>query len=54
MKKKISRISSLEKKYINEVLNNSFRSSKNSLMTKKFENEFAKIYNSKYAISFTN
>ncbi len=53
-KNNIKRISILEKKYINEVLKYSFRSSKNSLMTKKFENEFARIYKSKYAISFVN
>jgi perosamine synthetase len=48
------RIFGNEKKYLDDVLKNQFRSSKNGYMVKKFENKFAKIFNSKYAIAFTN
>ena len=50
----ITRISELEKKYVNEVLDNSFRSSSNGAMTTRFERAFARVYGSEYAICFSN
>lgn len=48
------RITELEKKYVLEVLESEFRSSKNVNMTKRFEDAFAEFFQSKYAISFIN
>jgi perosamine synthetase len=50
----MKRISELEKQYVLEVLESEFRSSKFVNMTQKFEEEFAKFFDSKYAISFIN
>ena len=50
----MKRISDLEKRYVLEVLESEFRSSKYVNMTQKFEEEFAKFFDSKYAISFIN
>ena len=50
----MKRISELEKKYVLEVLESEFSSSRFVNMTRKFEEEFAKFYDSKYAISFIN
>lgn len=50
----MKRISDLEKKYVLEVLDTGFRSSKSSIMMQRLENEFAKKINKKYAISFIN
>jgi perosamine synthetase len=50
----MKRISELEKQYVLEVLESEFRSSKFVNMTQKFETEFAKFFDSKYAISFIN
>ena len=50
----MERISSLERKYITDVLDNDFRSSKGSVYTKKLEDLFAKKIGVKNAISFTN
>jgi perosamine synthetase len=50
----MDRISSLERKYVNEVLDSQFRTSFGSRMTKKLEEEFAKQFDSKFAISFIN
>jgi perosamine synthetase len=52
--KSMTRISELEKKYVLQVLESEFRSSKFVNMTQKFEEEFAKYFESKYAISFIN
>ncbi len=52
--KSMMRISELEKKYVLQVLESEFRSSKFVNMTQKFEEEFAEYFESKYAISFIN
>jgi perosamine synthetase len=48
------RIFGNEHKYVEEVLATDFRSSKGSGMCKRLEEEFAKKFGSKYAISFVN
>ena len=48
------RIYGNEVKYLQEVLANEFRSSSGSVMMKRFEDAFAKRFNSAYAISFVN
>ncbi len=50
----MKRISEIEKKYILEALNNEFSTSLNSYFNNKSENEFAKRYNSQYAIAHIN
>ena len=49
-----SRIFGSEKKYLEEVLETEFRSSKGSSMMQRFEEAFAKRFGSKYAISLVN
>tara|TARA_B100001057_G_scaffold446114_1_gene484368 strand:+ start:184 stop:1335 length:1152 start_codon:yes stop_codon:yes gene_type:complete len=51
---KIKRFSKIEKKYVLEVLKNNFSTSKSNYFVSKLEKEFAKKYNSKFAISFCN
>jgi len=48
------RIFGNELKYLNEVLEGGFRSSKGSIMTRRLEELFAKKFDSDYAISFVN
>ena len=48
------RITDLEFGYIQKVLDNQFRNSANAGMTQRLEEAFAKKFESKYAISFTN
>jgi perosamine synthetase len=43
-----------ELKYVSEVLETNFRSSRGSLMMRRLEDAFARRFNSKYAISFVN
>jgi perosamine synthetase len=43
-----------ELKYVREVLETNFRSSRGSLMTRRLEDAFANRFQSKYAISFVN
>ena len=50
----MERISSLERKYVQNVLDNDFRSSSGAKYTKKLEDLFAKKIGVKNAISFTN
>ena len=50
----MERISALEKKYVLEALENEFETSKNSIFNTKLEQEFAKKFNSKYAIGHCN
>ena len=50
----MNRISELEKKYVLEVLNNEFETSKNSLFNNRLEEEFANRFNTKYAIGHCN
>ena len=50
----IERISGLEKRYVNEVLDTSFRSSKGGTMTSRLERAFADRHGMKFAISFVN
>lgn len=50
----MKRISKLERKYVKEALDNEFSSSKNSIFCSRLEQTFAKLFNSKYAISFVN
>ena len=49
-----NRIFGNERKYVEEVLRNEFRTSSGAEMMKKLEAEFAAQFNSKYAISFIN
>jgi len=50
----MERISNLERKYVSEVLDNSFETSKNSIFNNKLESLFARTFNSNYAIGHTN
>ena len=50
----MKRISNKEIQYLKEVLKSEFSSSKNPNITNRLENKFAKIFNSKFAIAFTN
>lgn len=50
----MKRISSLEKEYISEVLENEFETSKNSVFNCRLEKEFAEKFNVKYAIGHCN
>mgnify|MGYP001228486251 CR=1 FL=1 len=52
--KDIKRISDLEKNYINEVLENNFRTSSGSLMNTRLEKAFSELYGTDYAITFIN
>ena len=52
--KKIERISSLERQYVNEVLDNSFVSTKNYSFVTRLEKEFAERFNAKYAVAMVN
>lgn len=52
--KKIERISALERKYVLEVLDNGFESSKNYSMVTQLEKEFAKLFGAKYAVAMIN
>ena len=49
-----SRIFGNEKRYLEEVLDTSFRSSKGALMMRRLEEAFAARFGVKYAISFVN
>jgi perosamine synthetase len=49
-----SRIYGNELKYLKDVLDTEFRSSKGSIMTRKLEELFGQRFGSKYAISFVN
>jgi perosamine synthetase len=51
---KIERISDLERKYINDVLQQNFRSSSGGKYMKLLEQEFAKKFNNNFGISFVN
>ena len=48
------RITDRENAYVQEVLRHQFRSSANAGMTRRFEEAFAKKFNSKFAIAFAN
>ncbi len=50
----MNRISDLERKYVNEVLDNAFASSKNYSFVTQLEKEFAEKFNTKYAIAMVN
>ncbi len=50
----MNRITELERSYVMEVLDSQFRTSTGSNMTKRLEEKFAEIFDSKYAISFIN
>ena len=50
----MNRISDLEKKYVLEALDNEFETSKNSEFNNRLESEFARTFNSKYAIGHCN
>lgn len=51
---KMSRVFGNELKYVKEVIETEFRSSKGSEMMRRFEELFARIFGSKYAVSFVN
>ena len=46
----MERISDLERKYVNEALDNAFRTSKNSVFNTRLEKEFSEKFGMKYAI----
>ncbi len=48
------RISNLERKYVSEVLDNSFETSKNSIFNNRLEALFAEKYHSRFAIGHVN
>ena len=50
----MKRISDLEKKYVMEVLENEFETSKNSIFNNRLERAFADRFHSKYAIGHCN
>lgn len=50
----MKRISELERKYVLDVLDNEFETSKNSIYNNKLESVFAKMFHSKYAIGHCN
>jgi perosamine synthetase len=50
----MKRISSLEKKYVSEALDNAFSTSLNSMYNNKLEAAFARAYDVKYAIGHVN
>lgn len=50
----MKRFTKLEKKYVLEVINNEFSTSKNGIFNNKLENKFANIFNTKFAISHSN
>ncbi len=50
----MKRISQLEREYVNQVLDNEFSTSLNSIFTNKLETNFAKRFNTKYAIALCN
>lgn len=50
----MKRISDLERKYVEEVLDNSFTSAKNYSFVTRLEKEFAEKFNTKYAIAMVN
>lgn len=50
----MNRITQLEKKYVEDVLNSNFSSSSGSKYMGLFEQEFAKVFEKKFAISFIN
>ena len=50
----MDRISDLERKYVNEVLDNHFTSTKNYSFVTRLEKEFAERFHTKYAIAMVN
>jgi perosamine synthetase len=50
----MNRITDVEKKYVIEVLQNEFNTSKNSIFNNKLESAFAKKFNSNFAIGHVN
>ncbi len=54
MSKFSNRVYGNELKYLQEVLETEFRSSKGAMMMNRFEDAFAKRFNSDYAVSFVN
>lgn len=52
--KDIERISSIEKAYVDEVMDNYFKTSSGSIMNTRLEKSFADLYGSKFAITFIN
>ena len=50
----MKRITELESRYVQEVLESQFSTSSNGIMTSRLEQRFADIFQSKYAISFIN
>ena len=54
MKQALQRIGSNELAYVQEVLRQQFRSSSGSIFMRRFEEAFAKRFDSKFAVSFIN
>ena len=52
--KDIERISSIERAYVDEVMDNYFKTSSGSIMNTRLEKSFADLYGSKFAITFIN
>ena len=51
---KMQRVSELERKYVNEVLDTQFSTSSGAVMMKRFESAFKSKFNAEHAISFVN
>src|SRR5262245_45723932 len=54
MSDRLQRISATERAYVMQVLDGEFRSSLGHSMTKRFEETFAAVFGSRFAISFNN
>ncbi len=52
--KNMQRISDLEKKYVAEVLENEFQTSKNNIFNARLEQEFCKVFNTSFSIGHVN
>ena len=50
----MQRVSELERKYVNEVLDTQFSTSSGAVMMKRFESAFKSKFNAEHAISFVN
>ena len=51
MKVIMKRFTDLEKKYVLDVIDNEFATSKNSIYNNKLEKQFAEMFDAKFAIS---
>ena len=54
MKVIMKRFTDLEKKYVLDVIDNEFATSKNSIYNNKLEKQFAEMFDAKFAIGHCN